>query len=82
MQQSTLTSKGQITIPKNVRDTIGLQTGDKIEFVITGQNEVLLRPITKKVDDVFGILHKAGREPVTVEQMDAAIKTKVRESFQ
>lgn len=82
MQLTTLTSKGQITIPKNVRDTIGLHTGDKIEFVITEKNEVLLRPITKKADDVFGVLHRAGKEPVTIEQMDAAIKTKVRESFQ
>lgn len=82
MQQTTLTSKGQVTIPKNVRDFIGLHTGDKIEFVITEKNEVLLRPITKKVDDVFGVLYKSGRNAVTVEDMDIAIKQKTRESFQ
>ncbi len=82
MQQTTLTSKGQVTIPKNVRDIIGLHTGDKIEFVITEKNEVLLRPITKKVDDVFGLLYKSGRNAVTVEDMDAAVKQKIRESLQ
>lgn len=58
MQQTTLTSKGQITIPKIIRDFIGLHTGDKIEFVITEKNEVLLKPITKKVDEVFCVLYK------------------------
>ena len=82
MQQTTLTSKGQVTIPKSVRDSIGLRTGDKIEFIITEKNEVLLRPITKKVDDVFGVLYKSGRTIVTVEEMDAGIKQKIRESFQ
>lgn len=82
MQQTTLTNKGQITIPKNVRDKLGFHTGDKIKFVITEQNEVLLRPVTKKVDDLFGVLYRPGRTPVTIEQMDAAIQTKVRERFQ
>jgi antitoxin PrlF len=82
MQQTTLTSKGQVTIPKNIRDSIGLHIGDKIEFVITQNKEVILRPITKKVDDVFGVLHKPSRNSVTTEEMDAGIKKKIREKFQ
>ena len=63
-------------------ETLGSpHVGDKIEFVITEKNEVLLRPITKKVDDVFGLLHQAGKKPVSIEDMDAAIKQKIRESF-
>lgn len=81
MQQTTLTSKGQVTIPKNVRDSLGLHVGDKIEFVMTERNGVLLRPITKKVDDVFGLLHQASKKSVSIEDMDAAIKQKIRESF-
>lgn len=81
MQQTTLTSKGQVTIPKNVRDSLGLHVGDKIEFILTENNEVLLRPITKKVDDVFGLLHQPDRKPVLIEEMNAAIKQKIRESF-
>ena len=48
---------------------------------MTEKNEVLLRPIAKKVDDVFGLLHQAGKKPVSIEDMDAAIKQKIRESF-
>lgn len=81
MQQTTLTSKGQVTIPKSVRDSLGLHVGDKIEFILTENNEVLLRPITKKVDDVFGLLHQPGKKPVSIEEMDAAIKQKIQESF-
>ncbi|WP_019865384.1 AbrB/MazE/SpoVT family DNA-binding domain-containing protein [Methylovulum miyakonense] len=81
MQQTTLTSKGQVTIPKKVRDALGLHFGDKIEFVMTDKNEVLLRPITKKVDDVFGLLFQANRKPVSVEEMDAAIRQKMQDGF-
>ena len=81
MQQTTLTSKGQVTIPKNIRDFLYIHAGDKIEFIITEKNEVLLRPITKKIDDVFGSLYQAGRKTTSVEQMNLAIKQKVREKF-
>jgi antitoxin PrlF len=81
MSQTTITSKGQVTIPKNIRDYLGLHSGDKIEFVFTENDEVILKPITKKVDEVFGILHKPGMKAVTVEEMEAGIKQKIRESF-
>ncbi len=81
MQQTTLTSKGQVTIPKSIRDLLYLHAGDKIEFIITEKNEILLRPITKKIDDVFGSLYQAGRKTISIEQMNLAIKQKVREKF-
>ena len=74
MQQTTLTSKGQITIPKFVRDSMALHAGDKIEFVLTENNEVLLRPVTKKVDEVFGCLFKANRPAFDITEMDALLK--------
>jgi len=81
MAFATLTSKGQITIPKAVRDSLQLHAGDKVEFVITESKEALLRPITKKVDDVFGRLHTTGRKPISIEKMDAGIRQKMQESF-
>ena len=77
MQQATLTSKGQITIPKLVRDSLALHAGDKIEFVLTENNEVLLKPVTKKVDEVFGRLFRAGRPTVDIAEMDALLKQKI-----
>jgi len=79
MSLATLTSKGQVTIPKIIRDSLRLHAGDKVEFVITEGNEALLRPITKKVDDVFGRLHKAGRKPVSVDKLDEGIRQRMRE---
>jgi hypothetical protein len=60
---------------------LGLHSGDKIEFFITETGEALLIPVTKKVDEVFGILHKPGRKPVSIEEMDAAINQKMRDAF-
>lgn len=82
MLQTTLTSKGQVTIPKHVRDSLCLHAGDKVEFIITENKEVLIRPFTKKADDVFGRLHKVGRKTASIEQMDEAIRQKMRESFE
>jgi len=81
MTIATLTTKGQVTIPKAVRDSMRLHSGDKVEFIITEGGEALLRPVTKKVDDVFGRLHKTGIKPVSVEQMDAGIRQKMLESY-
>lgn len=82
MALATLTSKGQVTIPKEVRTSLRLHAGDKVEFVITESREALMRPVTKKVDDVFGRLHKPGRTPISIEKMDAGIKKKMQERSQ
>lgn len=81
MAASTITSKGQITIPKAVRDALKLNAGDKIEFVVTDKREALIRPISKKVDDVFGILHKPDQKKVSVEEMNEGIRQKMKERF-
>ena len=76
MAVAAITTKGQVTIPRSVRDSLMLSTVDKIEFVITDKREALIKPISKKVDEVFGILHKPGRKTVSVEEMDATIRMK------
>lgn len=79
MTMATITSKGQVTIPKEIRDSLLLRNGDKIDFTITDQGEVLLRPLSKRVDDLFGRLHKSGRKTLTVDDMNAAIRNRARE---
>ena len=81
MATATITTKGQITIPKEVRDTLSLTAGDKVEFVLIDKREALIRPVSKKVDDVFGLLHKPIRKAVSVEQMNEGIRRKMREDF-
>jgi antitoxin PrlF len=70
---SVLTSKGQTTIPKDVRDYLGLRPGDRIEFVLTEDKTVLLKPATRPVTDLKGFLPKPPK-PVSIEQMNAAIR--------
>lgn len=77
----TLTNKGQVTIPKTVRNILHLLAGDKIEIVITESKEAFLRPVTRKVDDVFGRLHKPGRKPISIDKMDAEIRKKMQATF-
>jgi AbrB family looped-hinge helix DNA binding protein len=81
MALATITTKGQVTIPKSVRDSLMLNTGDKIEFLVTDKREALIRPISKKVDEVFGILHNPGRKTVSVEEMDATIRQRMKDNF-
>ena len=78
MATATLTSKGQVTIPKAVRESLHLHTGDRIEFVVHDQSEALVKPITKTVDEVFGKLHDPSQPGLTVEEMDAAIAAQMR----
>ncbi|HUP47885.1 MAG TPA: AbrB/MazE/SpoVT family DNA-binding domain-containing protein [Thermoanaerobaculia bacterium] len=72
MPRSTLTSKGQITLPKEVRDHLGLQTGDRVNFEIR-DGAVVVEPETTDIRTLRGIARRRGR-PVTLEEMDAAIR--------
>jgi antitoxin PrlF len=80
MAQVTITSKGQVTIPKSIREELSLFAGDKVEFVITENNETIMRPITKRVDDVFGRLYKPDRAALSVEEMNEAVKKRAQEN--
>ena len=66
---ATLTSKGQTTIPKEIRDSLGLQPGDRMTFTLMPDKTVVMRVKTKSVSALAGVLHKKGRKPVPVEQL-------------
>jgi AbrB family looped-hinge helix DNA binding protein len=71
MPAATLTSKGQITLPKTVRDRLQLGEGDRVEFVETADG-YLLRAATADVRELKGILSGRG-QAVTIEEMNSAI---------
>jgi AbrB family looped-hinge helix DNA binding protein len=81
MSLATLTTKGQVTIPKKIREALKLHTGDKIEIVVTGDREAIIRPVSKKVDDIFCKLHRPGRKAVSIEDMDDAIRNRMKDKF-
>lgn len=81
MAVATLTTKGQVTIPKEIRDYLQLHTGDKIEIVVTENREAIIRPISKTVDEIFGKLHKPRRKPISLEAMDDAVREKMKDRW-
>lgn len=56
MSESTLTSKGQITIPKSVRERLNLEPGDKVYFDIQEDGSVILVARNEPLEGLFGLL--------------------------
>ena len=66
---ATLTSKGQTTIPKEIRDSLSMKAGDRMTFTLVADGTVIMRVKTRSVAELAGVLHKKGRKPVPVEQL-------------
>jgi AbrB family looped-hinge helix DNA binding protein len=74
MPDSTLTSKGQITIPKAVREALHLEVGDKIYFEIGDDGSVRLVPRNAPAESLFGLLKSKSqrKRPISIEEMNPA----------
>ncbi len=68
----SVTSKGQTTIPKEVRDQLGLDTGTRIEWIVEN-GQATVRPRKLRAIDLAGILHRQGMKPLSAEEMDQAV---------
>ena len=66
---ATLTSKGQTTIPKDIRDSLGMKSGDRIMFTLMPDGTVLMRLKNKSVMRLAGSLRKKGKRAVPVDQL-------------
>lgn len=67
--ESTLTSKGQTTIPKGIRDSLRMRAGDRMTFTLLPDGTVLLRVKNKSVMDVAGRLRKKGQKRLPVDRL-------------
>jgi len=72
MTTATLTSKGQITIPAPVRNALGVETGDRVEFVEVEPGRFELVAATQPITALKGLVKQPGK-PVTIAAMNAAI---------
>jgi AbrB family looped-hinge helix DNA binding protein len=70
---ATITSKGQITIPKEVRDALGLESGHQVSFLLREDGVVEMHPATEDLMSLYGILKPSVRG-VTLEDMEKAIR--------
>lgn len=72
MSIATMTTKGQVTIPKSVREALRLVAGDRVEFVDLGNGRFELVAVTRDVSELRGMLGPAGVR-VSTEEMEKAV---------
>lgn len=73
MPTSTLTTKGQLTLPKEIRDHLGVHEGDRLEFRTDRRGRVWVEPATQdlmKLRGIFGPVERAR----TLEELDDAVR--------
>lgn len=73
MSTAIVTSKGQITIPKQVREGLGVDSGDRVEFVELERGVYTVVAATRDIRDLKGMIPRPAK-PVSVEDMDKAIR--------
>jgi AbrB family looped-hinge helix DNA binding protein len=81
MSTAALTSKGQITIPIEVREELGLKAGDRIEFVKSEEGKFFIQPKKGSIMNLRGIFKWTGK-PASVEEMDQAIAAHIVEDWE
>jgi AbrB family looped-hinge helix DNA binding protein len=80
MSEARMTSKGQITVPKDVRMKLNLKPGDRVRFVIEADGRVRFWPARRDISELVGVLPKP-RRALSIEEMDEAIGRAVAEKF-
>lgn len=75
MNAVTVTSKGQITLRKELLKHLGVHPGDKISFDKMPDGEIRIRAVkpSGKIEDFFGSLKREGQRPISIEEMNEAI---------
>ena len=81
MPTATMTTKGQVTIPKEVREHLGIDTGDRLSFVVQDNGTVLVQSLTRDVRALGGLLRRTGQRKLTIEEMDAGIAGRMQAKF-
>jgi antitoxin PrlF len=74
----TMTSKGQTTVPAEIRELLRLKPGDRIRYVVQN-GKVSLKAKNKRLSDLAGILHRPDMAPMSFQDMDEAIGEAISE---
>jgi antitoxin PrlF len=69
MSETTLTSKGQVTVPREIRERLGLTSGDKLAFTLLSDGTIVVRPKTRSMAELAGILTRPHQPKVAVGDM-------------
>ena len=77
MARTRVSSKGQIVIPKEIRERHRLREGSELD-IVDRQDEIVLRKVSPfpatRIEDVAGCLYRKGQRPLTIKEMDEAVK--------
>ena len=79
MPTATITSKGQITLPREVREHLHVREGDRVEFEIQRDGDVRVRPVTGSVEELFGMLRRPGAPSRSLEEIEEGIAALARD---
>ena len=71
MSLATMTTKGQTTIPKDIRDALCLHPQDQIQFTLIADGTVIMRAKHRSIKEMYGLLHDPERPPVPLDDMKA-----------
>ena len=73
MPSTSLSTKGQVVIPKVIREQLGLRPGDPLDFVLQDNGDVVMRPAVRDVRSLKGRVRSRRRKPVSLAEMKRAI---------
>jgi AbrB family looped-hinge helix DNA binding protein len=76
---ATVTDKGQVTVPKEIRDQTGIAPGSRLDFEVQDDGTLRERVLTRGADNLFGLVHRAGIKARSIEEIDQGIATAVGE---
>jgi AbrB family looped-hinge helix DNA binding protein len=77
-----VTSKGQTTVPKEVRDFLGLEEGTQVEWTLNNDGNATVRPRKLRAVDLAGFLGPSPVGPISIKEMNEGIAQAVREQFE
>jgi len=75
---ATVTDKGQLTVPKPIRDQFGIEPGTKLDFEPQPDGTLRVRVLARGSASLFGLLHEPGRQARTVAEMDEGVAAAVK----
>lgn len=78
MSEARLSSKGQITVPRDIRERLKLKLGDKVRFRVTDSGQVAVEAAKYHIGELYGLLRRRGQKPVAVAAMDEAIRQRFK----
>ena len=73
MAATTITSKGQVTIPSDIRERMRWKTGDRLDFSVEANGRVVVELLAEDARSLRGALGRKDRPTVSIEEMDQAV---------